>query len=30
MTQRIKDLAGEPKSPDVEREAEDMNTQPIS
>lgn len=30
VTQRIKDLAGEPKSPNVEREAENMNTQPIS
>lgn len=30
VTQRIKDLAGEPKSPDIEREAEDMNVQPIS
>lgn len=30
VTQRIKDLAGEPKSPDVEKEAEDMNVQPIS
>lgn len=30
VTQRIEDLAGEPKSPDVEKEAEDMNVQPIS
>ena len=30
VTQRIKDLAGEPKSQDVEKEAEDMNVQPIS
>lgn len=30
VTQRIKDLAGEPKSPDIEKEAEDMNVQPIS
>lgn len=30
VTQRIKDLAGEPKSPDIEREAEDMNVQTIS
>lgn len=30
VTQRIKDLAGEPKSPDVEKEAENMNVQPIS
>lgn len=30
VTQRIKDLAGEPKSQDIEREAEDMNVQPIS
>lgn len=30
VTQRIKDLAGEPKSPDIERESEDMNVQPIS
>lgn len=30
VTQRIKDLAGEPKSPEVEREAEDMNTQLMS
>lgn len=30
VTQRIKDLAGEPKSSEVEREAEGMNTQLIS
>lgn len=30
VTQRIKDLAGEPKSKEVEREAENMNTQPMS
>lgn len=30
VTQRIKDLAGEPKSPEVERQAEDMNTQPMT
>lgn len=30
VTQRIKDLVGEPKSPDIEKEAEDMNVQPIS
>lgn len=29
VTQRIKDLAGEPKNPDVEKEAEDMNVQPM-
>ena len=27
---QIGDLAGEPKSPDIEKEAEDMNVQPIS